>query len=673
MSLSGTTDGGPVLSSNAVAESTQPTDAITTDGVSNLKKTTQDEGSQTIAEGKEKAMAVLAASGVQVTDNGPGNPNDSRSASPDTQLNGGKKRSRSGSVIVSNSTASNAVTLPIRRTPADKIDLEQYIYREFEYKALLSEQRTKPGLREEKQEEYRFFESLRPQRRADPGSIFGYGYEGYGNSRTDLPGAQQPQILYPSQRKMLGSRKTRAPRVPRKELSIQAEQSEELIPIRLDIEWDKVKLRDTFTWNLHDRITPYQYFAEKLVEDFSLELDKCRPLVQQIAHSIEEQVADYYPHIYMEEEPLDPHLPYSAYKNDEMRVLIKLHITVGQHTLVDQFEWEINNPWNSPEDFAEQMTKDLSLAGEFNTAIAHSIREQCQLFTRSLYLTGHPFDGRPVEDGDIQDNFLPSPAPSSFRPYQAAKDFTPYLYELNENDLEKTELSISRAQRLQKRATNRRGGPALPDLKDRQRTIRSLVVSSVIPGSAQTLEESRIFQMPRTRRSGRGAGQRDGFDDSDDDDSDASAPDSPAIPSYLLQGTARTRGMRGAASAAQAAMRANLHGLNARSATPEVHHEPRSRRREIREESEEELPDKLIVKLKINPRKLRDWWRTVRAKERGTSHGSPFVSNSQLGAGNRSASGTPTRASAAPPSNQPQLGAVDAPHPLPPGYTPVSR
>ena len=72
-----------------------------------------------------------------------------------------------------------------------------------------------------------------------------------------------------------------------------------------------------------------------------------------------------------------------------MRITIKLYITIGQHTLVDQFKWEINNPLNSPESFAEQMARDLSLAGEFTTAIAHSIRERSQLFIRGLFVTGH--------------------------------------------------------------------------------------------------------------------------------------------------------------------------------------------------------------------------------------------------------------------------------------------
>jgi SWI/SNF-related matrix-associated actin-dependent regulator of chromatin subfamily B protein 1 len=334
---------------------------------------------------------------------------------------------------------------------------------------------------------------------------------------------------------------------------------------------------------------------------------------QQVNREIQEQIQDYYPHAFFDDDALDPTLPYAAYKNDEMRVLIKLNIAIGQHTLVDQFEWEINNPHNSPEDFARQTAADLSLSGEFTTAIAHSIREQCQMFTKSLYITGHPFDGRPVEDTDIRENFLPSPLPSVFRPMQSAKDFSPYLYELSEAELERAELSIMREQRRQKRSVNRRGGPALPDLKDRQRTVRTLIVSSVLPGAAETIDESHLFKAVRKTKE-----RRRGMDeDSDDSESDDSAPESPA-PSMMTGGTARTRGIRGAATAAQAAMRSAM----GRSMTPEVsalqqsQHELRTARQlryEARDESVASEPARLIVKLKISPAKFREYLRNPKA------------------------------------------------------------
>lgn len=49
----------------------------------------------------------------------------------------------------------------------------------------------------------------------------------------------------------------------------------------------------------------------------------------------------------------------------ELRTIIKLDITVGNWELVDQFEWDISYPQNSPEEFASKLAKDLGLSGEF--------------------------------------------------------------------------------------------------------------------------------------------------------------------------------------------------------------------------------------------------------------------------------------------------------------------
>lgn len=478
----------------------------------------------------------------------------------------------------------------------------------------------------------------------DPAAVYGIGYGQYGTLPNRPPTRDfHKGVIYPHGRPRVGGRSAKELRISRRELQRHAGQTEELVPIRIDLEWDKLRLRDTFTWNLHDRVVPIHIFAEQLVEDFGLSLDNCRGLVQKVAASIEEQIQDHMPHAFVDDGPDDPHLPYTAYKDDEMRITIKLNITIGQHTLVDQFEWDLNNGGDAPELFAGQMAKDLSLSGEFATAIAHDIREQCQLFTRSLYIVGHPFDGRPVSDQDLQAGMSPSPMPSSFRPYQATKEFMPYLYELNEMDLERTEHSLSRDERRQKRSTNRRGGPALPDLKDRRRTIRTLVVSSIIPGAAETMEDSRIVQPSKvnTHKPKRpGYRDRDSLDGSENSDSDDSTPSSSEIPTALFSGTARTRGMRSAATAAQAAIK----GGSIRSATPESvtihHHETRTgRRRDYREESVDEASPSLVVKLRIAPTRLKQFFRDLKTKTRNQPQGSPH---------RRSQSGTPGHATPKP-------------------------
>jgi SWI/SNF-related matrix-associated actin-dependent regulator of chromatin subfamily B protein 1 len=287
-------------------------------------------------------------------------------------------------------------------------------------------------------------------------------------------------------------------------------------------------------------------------------------------------------------------------------------------------------------------------------------------------------------------SFCSTPITTVLRPQQQAREYAPYLYDMTEAELERSEVIYSREQRRQKRSVNRRGGPTLPDLKDRQRTVRTLVVSSVLPGASNTVEDSRLYKRVggASGRGKRAAGKGDG-DLSESSDSEDSSPESPAM-SNLLSGTARTRGMRGAATAAQQRM-ANI----GRSETPEAtilhHHETRtSARRFVGRDTREESMENptLIVKLKIGREKYRKLMRDIKAGNRPASiQQTPSFNRSQ------SALGTPTPVpgSMGPPSTpgtqnqqlqppttpaaQGQIGRVDAPPPPGPGqpaHVPVS-
>lgn len=573
-------------------------------------------------------------------------------------------------------TASAASSIPHRpRTKEDfnKILLDDYVTRDLVHSSAISDaQNLRAEYYTRLNNEAEDHKKVRNEYKGwfTTSHLYGPGYSGYGNGWTDGP----TRVIYPQQKPRLGHRKTQRLRLKRKEILQQAEQVEELVPIRLDVDWDKIRLRDTFTWNLHDRIINPDLFATQFIEDLGLAIPPANPILEQVQQQIREQLNDFYPQVYIEEDALDPELPYSAYKNEEMRILIKLNITIGPTTLEDKFEWELNNPLNSPEEFAQSLSRELSLSGEFTTAIAHSIREQCQLFTRGLYVVGHPFDGRPLEDQDLIASFLPSPLPSVLRPQQQAREFVPLLYEMSEADLERSEVIWSREQRRQKRSVNRRGGPTLPDLKDRQRTVRTLIVSSVIPGAADSIEESRLYK----RVGGTGGRKRQGVRDDDlseSSESDDGVPESPAL-SNLHAGTARTRGMRGAATAAQQRM-ANI----GRSETPEVttlhHHETRtSARRFGRDAREESLEaSSLIIRLRIGKERLRRLTKELRSRDRPSN-----LANTPSFTRANSGLGTPAPGSMGPPSTpgmqnttlqppttpaapQSQIGSVDAPAP----------
>jgi SWI/SNF-related matrix-associated actin-dependent regulator of chromatin subfamily B protein 1 len=588
------------------------------------------DNSDAIREGKQKAREAMIAAGMARSSAGTPSAyaQNSQPGDASAQMNGGpslsRKRSRDGTQLPLDQSRTSAEPSGDHKLH-DEILLDRYMQRDLVYGAAVIDQseRVRDLVKNKESEKDFYMNEVRQRRHHNPGSIFGAGYQGFGNGTTNGP----TKILYSSQRAPPKGRHAGLLRTSRKDNEQQAEQHEELVPIRLDLELDKLRLRDTFTWNLHEKLVTPELFIQHLIEDLNIpddDVNSKRKLSEQVRGEMLDQILNYYPHVFVDDGPVEPGKPYFEHKDDEMRIMIKLNITIGRITLIDQFEWDINNPQNLPEDFAKNMALENALSGEFTTAIAHSIREQSQLYTRSLWLTNHMFDGRPVEDPDVRDSFLSTPAHSTFRPQQAQKDWMPYMYEMSEAELERTETSMSREHRVQKRQLNRRGGPALPDLKERQRTVRSLLIHSVIPGAVATWENTGIPRARRAARSGRRGGARaDDDSDLEEVDSDQSGPESPAPANINASGTIRTRGMRGAATAAQAAMRLNY----GRSQTPDsqllaMPQETRTstRRSMLREGSVVADDDSLIVTLKIGRSKFKTWLQAYEAKKKAAQY-----------------------------------------------------
>lgn len=150
-----------------------------------------------------------------------------------------------------------------------------------------------------------------------------------------------------------------------------AEQSIELVPIRLDMENESVKLRDVFCYNKHEKMITPEMVAEALCEDLDLPINSFLPAIAQSIHQQIEAHSDS--------------AAFDAQLTDQ-RAIVKLNIHVGNQvrfflyifylnqSLVDQFEWDMSDEHNNPEDFAKKLCSELGLGGEFMSAIAYSIR-----------------------------------------------------------------------------------------------------------------------------------------------------------------------------------------------------------------------------------------------------------------------------------------------------------
>jgi len=180
---------------------------------------------------------------------------------------------------------------------------------------------------------------------------------------------------------------------------------EELVPIRLDMDIGDVKLRDTCVWNKNESLITPEQFAEILCDDLDL---NPMSFIPAIANSIRHQC--------------DQHLDEKEFTElQDTRIIIKLNIHIGNMSLCDQFEWDLSDPANSPEDFANCLCRELGLGGEFVTAVAYSIRGQIFWHQQTYAFTESPL---PCVD-------IP------FRTQSEAEQWTPTLELLTDGELEK--------------------------------------------------------------------------------------------------------------------------------------------------------------------------------------------------------------------------------------------
>jgi len=186
-----------------------------------------------------------------------------------------------------------------------------------------------------------------------------------------------------------------------------ASQPEVLVPVRLDMEVDGQKLRDTFCWNKNEQLITPEMFSEILCDDLDINPTTFVPLVSQ---AIRSQIEVF---------PTDENLIFAGHT--DQRVIIKLNVHVGNISLVDQFEWDMSDADNSPEKFAAKLCQELGLGGEFTTAITYSIRGQLSWHKRTYAFSETP---------------LPS-VEMSFRNQSEADQWSPFLETLTDAEMEK--------------------------------------------------------------------------------------------------------------------------------------------------------------------------------------------------------------------------------------------
>lgn len=326
-------------------------------------------------------------------------------------------------------------------------------------------------------------------------SIWGEGYQGYGNGVSNTG----TKLVYPQQNRKYPTNlevaytDRQANELVAKKLALSKRQS--LVPIRLEFESerDKFKLRDTFLWDMDEPVVRLEAFIQQLLEDYRF---IPQTHYSAILASAKEQITDF------------QRVPDEMV--GELRVPIKIDITINNTQLIDQFEWDIlNYDDNDPESFASIMCEEMDLPGEFGTCISHSIREQAQLFHRALLFVGYSFDGSSINEEEIRGHLLPSLKVDSngdefylvLRNPNMVSEYSPALLKLTQLEIERLDKEIEREARRKRRhnlteesgsgrgssrrgaMTAARGGPSLPDLSDMPKTFRTPAPLSILPGA----------------------------------------------------------------------------------------------------------------------------------------------------------------------------------------------
>lgn len=214
------------------------------------------------------------------------------------------------------------------------------------------------------------------------------------------------------------------------DLARQAGRSEVLVPIKIDLEAQEYRIKDSFTWNMNERLISPHHFAKLLLEDLDIPVE---PYATQITNMINQQIDEATGVADIEMEPaaggiwapvrvsgtgaLPPseHGQYDPEEEaikegrpwnwglerlddeqrqwrkrmasrleageglgdfeDDLRVIVDYEVQILRHMLRDRLEWDLCSPL-TPESFARKLCDDLGLSGEAQALIANSVREQ---------------------------------------------------------------------------------------------------------------------------------------------------------------------------------------------------------------------------------------------------------------------------------------------------------
>ncbi|GAA6028184.1 hypothetical protein JCM8097_006903 [Rhodosporidiobolus ruineniae] len=222
------------------------------------------------------------------------------------------------------------------------------------------------------------------------------------------------------------------------ELEDAAEQVGHFVPIQIDLDVDSFKVRDSFIWNVHEKLVTPEAFARIFCDDLDLPHSYIEQVTQQIQAQIAEQAGIAEFGLRSEQEEKD------AVEKD-LRVIVNLDVQIGTLHLTDRLEWDLSSSL-TPELFASTLVRDLSLDTNAAPVIATAIHEELFRLKRSIIEMG--LVG--VSEAVMRKRGA-KPLEGIWREWNDAQTYGPKIERLSLDELDRVEQDRERAIRRAKR------------------------------------------------------------------------------------------------------------------------------------------------------------------------------------------------------------------------------
>jgi chromatin structure-remodeling complex subunit SFH1 len=165
-----------------------------------------------------------------------------------------------------------------------------------------------------------------------------------------------------------------------------------LIPIRIELDTDNLRIRDCFTWNLNGNehkfeaycqtnscsteslITPV-HFARLFCADLGLELPYIEQVTNQIRAQLEEHGATAALDLPVNTEREGEILHEDDAGPGDCRVVLQIDVQIGTKHMLDHIEWDLRSSL-TPEEFTAVFAADVGLTSEAIPMITHAIHEE---------------------------------------------------------------------------------------------------------------------------------------------------------------------------------------------------------------------------------------------------------------------------------------------------------